>query len=153
LMLRALWPALAEKGERRPVVLMFALSAGTIFLFYGAGLMYGRHTHISMVEDWRWWGGHLWVEGFFEGFATPVTAFLFAGLGLLRAPPAAKAPLPPAPLSRAGGIVGPNPPLYFSGAPPAALAGGATLSALEVVPLALIGYQAMKDLRISRRTE
>jgi nitric oxide reductase subunit B len=32
---------------------MFALSAGAIALFYGAGLMYGRHTHLSMVEYWR----------------------------------------------------------------------------------------------------
>jgi nitric oxide reductase subunit B len=54
LMLRAIRPALAEKGERRQLVLMFAISAGTIVLFYGAGLMYGRHTHISMVEYWRW---------------------------------------------------------------------------------------------------
>src|SRR5262249_9617281 len=36
LMLRAIQPALAERGERRPLVLMFALSAGTIALFYGA---------------------------------------------------------------------------------------------------------------------
>src|SRR5499426_1775235 len=153
LMLRALWPALAEKGERRPVVLMFALSAGTIFLFYGAGLMYGRHTHISMVEYWRWWVVHLWVEGFFEVFATTVITFLFARLGLLSATLAAKASLLAATLYLAGGIVGTNHHLYFSGAPTAALAWGATLSALEVVPLVLIGYQAMKDLRISRRTE
>ena len=43
--------------------------------------------------------------------------------------------------------------MYFSGTPTAALAWGATLSALEVVPLVLIGYQAMKDLKISRRTD
>jgi len=153
LMLRALWPALAEKGERRPVVVMFALSAGTIFLFYGAGLMYGRHTHISMVEYWRWWVVHLWVEGFFEVFATTVIAFLFARLGLLSATLAGQASLLAATLYLAGGIVGTNHHLYFSGAPTAALAWGATVSALEVVPLVLIGYQAMKDLRISRRTE
>src|SRR5262249_5121943 len=153
LMLRAIWPALVERSERRPVVLMFALSAGTIFLFYGAGLMYGRHTHISMVEYWRWWVVHLWVEGFFEVFATTVIAFLFARLGLLSATLAPKASLLAAPPYLAGGIVGTNPPLSFSGPPPAARAWGAPLSALEVVPLALIGYQAMKDLRISRRTE
>jgi nitric oxide reductase subunit B len=53
----------------------------------------------------------------------------------------------------AGGIIGTNHHLYFAGTPTAALAWGATLSALEVVPLVLIGYQAMKDLKISRRTE
>ncbi len=153
LMLRAIWPALAEKGERRDLVLMFALSAGAIALFYGAGLMYGRHTHISMVEYWRWWVVHLWVEGFFEVFATTVIAFLFARLGLLSAALAGQASLLAATLYLAGGIVGTNHHLYFSGTPTAALAWGATLSALEVVPLVLIGYQAMKDLGISRRTE
>jgi nitric oxide reductase subunit B len=30
-----------------------------------------------MAEYWRWWVIHLWVEGFFEVFATVVLAFLF----------------------------------------------------------------------------
>lgn len=84
LMLRVIIPALRERGEQRQLVLVFALSAGAIALFYGAGLMYGRNTHISMVEYWRWWVVHLWVEGFFEVFATTVIAFVFARLGLIR---------------------------------------------------------------------
>ena len=52
-----------------------------------------------------------------------------------------------------GGIIGTNHHLYFADTPTAALAWGATLSAFEVVPLVLIGYQAMKDLKISRRSE
>src|SRR5215475_9715632 len=108
LMLRVIWPALAEEGERRHLVVMFALSAAAIALFYGAGLMYGRHTHISMVEYWRWWVVHLWVEGFFEVFATTVIAFLFARLGLLSAGLAAQAPLLAATLYLAGGIIGTN---------------------------------------------
>src|SRR5215470_4665232 len=152
LMLRVIGLALTERGERRTLVMMFALSAGAIALFYGAGLMYGRQTHISMVEYWRWWVVHLWVEGFFEVFATTVIAFLFARLGLVSAGLAAKASLLAATLYLAGGIVGTNHHLYFSGTPTAALAWGATLSALEVVPLVLIGYQAMRDLELSRRT-
>ncbi|MEI2723990.1 MAG: cbb3-type cytochrome c oxidase subunit I [Verrucomicrobiota bacterium] len=48
---------------------------GAIALFYGAGLTWGRHTNLSIVEYWRWWVVHLWVEGFFEVFATTVIAF------------------------------------------------------------------------------
>src|SRR5215470_9257346 len=117
LMLRVVSPALAESGERRNLVLMFALSAAAIALFYGAGLMYGRHTHISMVEYWRWWVVHLWVEGFFEVFATTVIAFLFARLGLVSATLAAQASLLAATLYLAGGIVGTNHHLYFAGTP------------------------------------
>jgi nitric oxide reductase subunit B len=84
LMLRAIRPAFRTPGEHRPLVLIFGLSAASIALFYGAGLMYGRQTHLSMVEYWRWWVVHLWVEGFFEVFATTVIAFLFARLQLIR---------------------------------------------------------------------
>jgi nitric oxide reductase subunit B len=150
LMLRAIGPALRAPGERRPLVAIFALSAGAIALFYGAGLMYGPRTHLSLVEYWRWWVVHLWVEGFFEVFATAVIAFLFARLGLLDAGLAARASLAAAVIYLAGGIVGTAHHLYFAGTPTAVLALGASFSALEVVPLVLIGRSAMKDLRTSR---
>jgi len=38
--------------------------------FYATSLTWGQHTHYAMVEYWRWWLVHLWVEGFFEVFAT-----------------------------------------------------------------------------------
>jgi nitric oxide reductase subunit B len=117
------------------------------------GLMYGRNTHISVVEYWRWWVVHLWFEGFFEVFATTVIAFLFARLKLIRPKLAAEASLAAATIYLAGGIIGTNHHLYFSGTPTAVLAWGATVSALEVVPLVLIGYQAMKDLRLSRSAQ
>src|SRR5262249_54258786 len=151
--LRFIRPALAERGDRRDLVFMFSLSAGAIALFYGAGLMYGRPTRISMGEYWRGWVVLLCVVGFFQGFATAVLTVLFSHLGLLSARLAAQASLLAAVLYLAGGIIGTNHHLYFSGTPTAALAWGATLSALEVVPLVLIGYQAMKDLKISRQAE
>ena len=150
LMLRAIGPVLRAPGEQRPLVLIFALSAAAIALFYGAGLMYGRHTHLSLVEYWRWWVVHLWVEGFFEVFATVVIAFLFARLGLLEPAVAASASLAAATIYLAGGIVGTAHHLYWSGTPTVVLALGASFSALEVVPLVLIGRSAMKDLRTAR---
>jgi nitric oxide reductase subunit B len=153
LMLRVIGPGLFQEGEQKQLVLIFALSAGSIALFYGAGLMWGRHTHLSMVEYWRWWVVHLWVEGFFEVFATTVIAFVFARLQLIRPKLAAEASLMAATIYLAGGIIGTNHHLYFSGTPTAAIAWGATFSALEVVPLLLVGYSAMHDLRTSRAAE
>src|SRR5262249_57568671 len=153
LMLRAIRPAFCTRGEHRPLVLVFALSAASIALFYGAGLMYGRQTHLSVVEYWRWWVVHLWVEGFFEVFATPVIAFLFARLQLIRPTLAAEASLRAATIYLSGGIIGTNHHLYFSGTPTAARAWGASVSALEVVPLLLVGFSAMQDLRTSRAAD
>jgi nitric oxide reductase subunit B len=152
LMLRALWPALRAQGEQKQLVALLAVATGAIALFYGAGLTWGRHTHLSIVEYWRWWVVHLWVEGFFEVFATTVIAFVFMRLNLIRPGVAASAALLSATIFLSGGIIGTCHHLYFSGTPTVALAWGSVFSALEVVPLMLVGFDAMDDLRRSRRS-
>lgn len=52
-----------------------------IRLLYGAGLMWGQHTNIAIMEYWRWWVVHLWVEGIFEVFATAIISLLFVQMG------------------------------------------------------------------------
>jgi nitric oxide reductase subunit B len=150
LVVRAVWPAMKQPGDQRHLLWLFLLSSGAIWLFYGAGLAWGQHTHLSMVEYWRWWVVHLWVEGFFEVFATTVIAFFFYRLGLLRPDFAAHAALLSATIFLAGGIIGTCHHLYFSGTPTVALAWGSVFSALEVVPLTLVAYGAMDDLAMAR---
>lgn len=153
LMIRVLLPALRKPGEARQLVALLAVATTAIALFYGAGLTWGRHTHLSMVEYWRWWVVHLWVEGFFEVFATTVIAFFFMRLHLIRPGIAASAALLSATIFLSGGIIGTCHHLYFSGTPTLALAWGSVFSALEVVPLVLVGFDAMEDLRRSRATK
>jgi nitric oxide reductase subunit B len=93
------------------------------------------------------------VEGFFEVFATTVIAFFFMRLGLIRPGIAAAAALLSATIFLSGGIIGTCHHLYFSGTPTVALAWGSVFSALEVVPLVLVGFDAMDDLRRSRATK
>jgi len=150
LMIRVLWPALRKTGEQKQLVSLLAVSTGAIALFYGAGLNWGQHTHLSLVEYWRWWVVHLWVEGFFEVFATTVIAFVFMRLNLIRPGVAAAAALLSATIFLSGGIIGTCHHLYFAGTPTVALAWGAVFSALEVVPLVLVAFDAMDDLRRSR---
>lgn len=152
LVLRAVRPALKQAGDQRQLLWLFIMSATAIALFYGAGLSWGQHTHLSIVEYWRWWVVHLWVEGFFEVFATTVIAFFFTRLGLIQPAVAAKAALLSATIFLAGGIIGTCHHLYFSGTPTVALAFGSVFSALEVVPLAMVAYPAIDDLRRGRLT-
>jgi nitric oxide reductase subunit B len=150
LMGRALWPVLKKPSENRHLLALFFLASSAIALFYGAGLMWGRHTNLAIIEYWRWWVVHLWVEGFFEVFATVVIAFLFVRMGLLRPISSTKAVLFSTVIFLAGGILGTFHHLYFSGTSTAVLALGASFSALEVVPLVLIGYEAYENLTLSR---
>ena len=149
LMIRALRPALRKQGEQKQLVALLTVATGAIALFYGAGLTWGQHTHLSIVEYWRWWVVHLWVEGFFEVFATTVIAFVFMRLNLIRPGVAAAAALLSATIFLSGGIIGTCHHLYFSGTPTVALAWGSVFSALEVVPLVLVGFDAVDDLRRS----
>jgi nitric oxide reductase subunit B len=153
LTLRPIAPLLTSSGGQPQLLWLFVISSAAIALFYGAGLTWGQHTHISIVEYWRWWVVHLWVEGFFEVFATTVIAFMFARLGLIRTPVAAKAALLATSIYLAGGIIGTCHHLYFSGTPAVALAWGSVFSALEVVPLTMVAFPAIDDLRRSKMTD
>ncbi len=149
---RALWPALKRRDEMSSIVGLLFLSTVAIALFYGAGLMWGEHSHISVVEYWRWWVVHLWVEGFFEVFAVAVISFLFVKLGLIRGSSATVNVLFATIVYMAGGVLGMFHHLYFAGTTTAAVALGASFSALEVVPLALIGLEAYETWSHSRAT-
>jgi nitric oxide reductase subunit B len=150
LMSRALAPALRRPEEGRPLLVLFLISCIAIAAFYAAGLMYGQRSHLSMVEYWRWWVVHLWVEGFFEVFATVVMAFLFVRLRLLDVARATPAVLFSTVIFLFGGIIGTFHHLYFSGTPESVMALGAVFSALEVVPLAVIGFEVWQNLRLAQ---
>src|SRR5664279_4312865 len=152
LMGRAIWPALKQKSENRSLLSLFLISTIAIAGFYGAGLMWGRQTNLAIAEYWRWWVVHLWVEGFFEVFAAVVVAFLFVRLQLLKSSTATSAVLFSTIIFLSGGILGTFHHLYFTGTPTAIMALGATFSALEVVPLVLMGFEAWDNVKLSRST-
>jgi nitric oxide reductase subunit B len=147
---RALWPALMKPSESRGLIAMVFLSATCIGGFYSTSLVWDQHTHYSMIEYWRWWLVHLWVEGFFEVFATAVIALIFTRIGLVRAESANKAIVAETIVFLFGGILGTLHHLYFTGTPTSIIAVGAVFSALEVVPLALIGLEAVQTYKRSK---
>lgn len=147
LVLRALWPVLAEK-QNKSLVLLVVISALAIGLLYAAGLMWGEHTHISIMEYWRWWVVHLWVEGIFEVFATAIISLLFVRMGILRTSTATVMVLFATIIFLFGGVLGTFHHLYFSGTPTSVIAVGASFSALEVVPLMVVGFEAYSRAKI-----
>jgi Nitric oxide reductase large subunit len=149
LIARSAIPAL-KKDSSRSLVVLYLLTTAGIALFYAPGLFWGMRSHLTVVEYWRWWVVHLWVEGFFEVFATVVIAFLFARLGVIRPDHAAYAALLSGAIYLSGGIVGTLHHLYFAGTPTVALAFGSVFSALEIVPLVFVGYEALENIRHSK---
>ena len=152
LMLRGIVPALRLPGDKNLLALLSA-SVIAIGLFYGAGFFYGERTHLSVMEYWRWWVVHLWVEGFFEVFATAALAFIFVSMGLVSKRLATSASVASASLFMLGGVPGTFHHLYFAGTTTPVMAVGATFSALEVVPLIVLGHEAWEHWRLQQRAE
>jgi nitric oxide reductase subunit B len=119
-------------------------------VFYSVGLLYTPGTHIAVADYWRWWVVHLWVENFFEVFATVALAFILSRIGAVGEKAAQRATHFSILLYLGSGIIGTFHHLYFTGSPLFITALGATFSALEVVPLTLLGFEVFETLKLAR---
>lgn len=146
---RAVQPA-RNNPELKPFVNFFLIAAFAIPFFYLPAFFFGAKTHFSVVDVWRFWIIHLWVEGFFEFFVTVIVALIFYQLGVVRRVTALRVIYLDAILYFGGGLIGTAHHWYFTGQTPLAMALGATFSALEVVPLALLTLDAWDFYKVTR---
>ncbi|MXS86506.1 nitric-oxide reductase large subunit [Nitrosomonas sp. HPC101] len=146
-------PAKVDKTEARPIVRMFMVAALAIPVFYLPALFYGAETNFTIVDTWRFWIIHLWVEGFFEFFATTVVALILYQLGLARRNTALGVIYLDAILYFLGGLIGTGHHWYFSGHSSFNLAAAALVSVLEVVPLTLLTLDAWRFIQTARGGE
>lgn len=147
LVLRAIIPALKGEKDKGGLTHLLLYSAVSIPLFYMAGLMYGKGSHLSDAEYWRWWVVHLWVEGFFEIFATVTLAFILSRIGAVSEKFAYTTVYLSIFLYLGSGVIGTFHHLYWTGSPIPVMVLGGVFSALEVVPLVLLGYEAAMNMR------
>jgi nitric oxide reductase subunit B len=150
LLLRALLPAFKDKNLKS-LLFVVVLATVSIGLLYAAGFMWGKNTNLSIMEYWRWWVVHLWVEGVFEVFATAIISVLFVRMGLLRTSVATTMVIFTTIIFLGGGVLGTLHHLYWSGTPISIMAVGASFSALEVVPLVVIGFEAYNHKKLENQ--
>ncbi len=151
LVFRSIMPAIRNEDDSGGLTHMLLYSSIAIPLFYMAGLMYTKGTHLSDAEYWRWWVVHLWVEAFFEVFATVILAFILSRIGAVSKKLALTTVYASITLYLGSGVVGTFHHLYWSGTPTPIIALGAVFSALEIVPLTLLGFEAASNLRVVER--
>src|SRR5665213_3060791 len=143
-------PGTLARQEARPIVAMFLVAAVAIPVFYVPALMFGAKTNYTVVDTWRFWIVHLWVEGFFEFFATTVVALTFYQLGITRRNVALRVIYLDAILYFLGGLIGTGHHWYFTGQGSFNMAMSAMFSVLEVVPLTLLTLDAWDFVRTTR---
>lgn len=149
LVFRAISPARRD-AERKEVASLFLYAAVGIPLFYVPAFFYSSMTNYTVVDTWRFWIIHLWVEGFFELFATVMVAIIFYLLGMVTRKTAARVIYLDAILFLASGIVGTGHHWYWNGQSNITMALAAMFSALEVVPLTLLTLDAWDFIKLTR---
>jgi nitric oxide reductase subunit B len=143
-------PRKVANAAAHPLARMFLLAALAIPLFYTPALFFGAETNYTVVDTWRFWIIHLWVEGYFEFFATTIVALTFYQLGLTRRNVALRVIYLDAILYFLGGVIGTGHHWYFSGQSNFNMAMSAMFSVLEVVPLTLLTLDAWDFVRTTR---
>jgi nitric oxide reductase subunit B len=150
LMYRALRPATGS-ARRSELAALFLYAAAAIPIFYLPALFFGPRTNFAVIDNWRFWIIHLWVEGFFELFATVLVAVIFHLLGLVTVKTATRVVYLDAILYLGGGILGTGHHWYFTGQGTLNMGVAACFSALEVVPLTLLTLDAWDFIRLRER--
>ena len=149
LVFRGIAPARKNPKERE-ISTLFLLAALAIPLFYLPAMFFTSTSHFTVVDNWRFWIIHLWVEGFFELFVTTMVAVLFYKLGMVTRLTATRVIYLDAILFLGGGITGTAHHWYWTGQSNVTMAFAATFSAMEVVPLTLLTLDAWDFIRLSK---
>jgi nitric oxide reductase subunit B len=149
---RAVAPARRDPAKRG-FANFFLIAAFAIPLFYLPALFFGSQTNYTVVDAWRFWIIHLWVEGFFEFFVTVIVAIIFYEMGLVKRISALRTIYLDAILYFGGGLIGTGHHWYWTGQTELNLAVSAVFSALEVVPLTLITLDAWDFVKVTRGDE
>jgi nitric oxide reductase subunit B len=151
LLFRAIAPA-RKDHERREIASLFLYAAVAIPLFYLPAMFFDSASHFSVVDTWRFWIIHLWVEGFFEVFVTVMVALIFYQLGIVSHRTAARVVYLDAILYLGSGIVGTGHHWYWTGQSNNTMALAAVFSAMEVVPLTLLTLDGYDFVKLSKGT-
>ena len=149
LILRGIGPARRNPQETE-ISSLFLCAALAIPLFYLPAMFFGSTSHFSVVDSWRFWIIHLWVEGFFELFVTVMVAVLFYKLGMVSRQTATRIIYLDAILFLGGGIIGTAHHWYWTGQSSVTMAFAALFSAMEVVPLTLLTLDAWDFIKLTK---
>jgi nitric oxide reductase subunit B len=139
-----------EHPDRNEMASLFIVAAFGIPFFYLPAMFFTSTTNYTIVDTWRFWIIHLWVEGFFELFATVMVAIIYFLLGVVSRKTAARVIYLDAILFLGSGIIGTGHHWYWTGQSNITLALSALFSALEVVPLTLLTLDAWDFIKLTR---
>jgi len=141
----------AHKDEFSALIWFYVFSAVLVVAFFGFGLFYGRGSHLTMADYWRWFVVHLWVESIFEFFGIAVIALLMVAMGLASAKAALRVAYLTAAITFISGIIGTAHHYYWYGGAAFWVGWGSIFSSMEPVPLLTLVVRGLMEYRDIRK--
>ena len=141
----------AHKDDFSALIWFYVFSAVLVVAFFGFGLFYGKGSHLTLADYWRWFVVHLWVESIFEFFGIAVIALLMVAMGLATAKAALRVAYFTAAITFLSGIIGTAHHYFWYGGPSFWVGLGAVFSSMEPVPLMLLVVRGLKEYQSVRK--
>ncbi len=138
---------LKHNDEYTSLIWFYVFSAVLVVAFFGFGFFYGRGSHLSLADYWRWFVVHIWVESIFEFFGVGITSVLLVSMGLASARAALRVAYFTAAIVFFSGIVGTAHHYFWFGGPAFWLGIGAVFSSMEPVPLLGLVVRGLMEYR------
>jgi len=143
--------SLRHGDEFSELMMFYVISAVLVVAFFGFGLLYGRGSHFTVADYWRWFVVHIWVESIFEFFGVAVVALLLVAMGLASARSALIVAYFTAAIVFLSGIIGTAHHYFWYGGPSFWLALGSVFSSMEPVPLLGLVTRGLMEYRSIRQ--
>jgi len=131
----------------RPLLNLLMLAVGGITAAFFASFIYRPDSHWVVIDFWRWWTVHNWVEGIFAFFQLLVTGWFLAGLRLVTREEVTKSAYLEGILVLLAGFLAIGHHFWWVGEPTMWLGVGSVFSTLEVLPLFLLLFSALRVLK------
>lgn len=145
-----LWGVILYRGVRfslrnhgrwpLPKWLLYCVVA--VSALFVSGFIATPETNFVIADFWRWAVVHMWVEAFFEVFATILVSYFAYQMGFVSHQGASRVVYIATLLFLGSGLLGISHNFYWNAKPIATLAIGSVFSTLQVVPLILLTLEA-----------
>jgi len=136
---------LGHKDEFSSLIWFYLFSAVLVLAFFGFGLFYGKGSHLTVADYWRWFVVHIWVESVFEFFGVAIISLLLVAMGLASARAALMVAYFTAAITFLSGIIGTAHHYFWFGGPSWWVGWGAIFSSMEPVPLLGLVVRGLKE--------
>lgn len=137
----------AAQTRWRPLQKLLVVNGAGITAAFFASFLYLPDSHWVIIDYWRWWTVHHWLEGIFAFFQLLVTGWFLAGLKLVDREEVTKSLYLEGAVILLAGFLAVGHHFWWVGEPTLWMGIGSVFSTLEVLPLFLLLASALRTLR------